>query len=302
MKITTGCRAHLGLLDLHGGIGRIDGGVGISLDNPGLSITAEPSDELSVSGPLSNRVQAGAEDMLECIDGSAANIQIEQGIPQHVGLGSGTQAKLAGACVISNINNESYSVNELARITGRGGTSGIGTAAFDNGGVIFDGGHDFETKGDYLPSAASDVPPPPVISRLTFPDWDMRLFIPEGEGVHGSDEIDVFAEECPIPDEEVAELCRLVTMKFLPSIKRSNFTDFRDCLANMQDIGFKSRELSRQPKSRKLVQTLHDKGCAAGMSSFGPTVLAVHPESVNDINTTCMSLSTKPDQSGAEVS
>lgn len=299
MRLTTGCRVHLGLLDLNGGLGRVDGGIGIGLNEPGIEATANHSDQLSVTGPLSERVQMGAQLMIDYINGTPADVTVEKGIPQHVGLGSGTQAMLAGAAIIAQLNNHDLTTRDLAEITGRGGTSGIGTAAFDSGGFILDGGHNFDQKEDFLPSSAADTPPPPIISRLQFPDWEMKLIIPEGEGSYGSDELDVFAEECPIPADEVAKICRIVLMKLIPAVKQAQFVDFRDSLAEIQKIGFKYREISRQPISKQLIKYLHDCGYAAGMSSFGPAVLAVHPNSVDSISTRHKSHRTSPDSTGA---
>ncbi|MBS7628477.1 hypothetical protein KEJ23_00610, partial [Candidatus Bathyarchaeota archaeon] len=47
------------------------------------------------------------------------------------------------ATSISKLLNLNLTVYELAKIMGRGGTSGIGVAAFDKGGLILDGGHSF---------------------------------------------------------------------------------------------------------------------------------------------------------------
>ena len=45
MRITvkTGCRLHLGFLDLTGDLGRLYGSIGVSLENPGTVITVGKS-------------------------------------------------------------------------------------------------------------------------------------------------------------------------------------------------------------------------------------------------------------------
>jgi beta-ribofuranosylaminobenzene 5'-phosphate synthase len=239
--------------------------------------------------------------MFDQTNGTAAEITIETAIPEHVGLGSGTQANLLGAAAIAHLNGQEFTSHELAEITGRGGTSGIGTAAFESGGFIIDGGHDLSKKGGFLPSSVSDTPPPPVISRRQFPDWQTTLFVPDGEGAHGSDEVDVFQTECPIPATEVAELCRMVIMKLAPAIEQGQFTDFRDALAKLQQMGFKSRELARQPASKRIIDELHKRGCAAGLSSLGPSVFAVHPETIPETKIDCETIETQPDHSGVEI-
>ena len=51
---------------------------------------------------------------------------VDSAYPPHSGLGSGTQLSLAVAKLISTMNNQDIKAVELAKIVGRGGTSGIG--------------------------------------------------------------------------------------------------------------------------------------------------------------------------------
>lgn len=301
MRVETVSRLHMGLLDLNGELGRIDGGVGLSLDEPSIAMTGELSRSLDVEGPMADRVEGAAERVLEEIDGEPVSIEVERTYPQHVGLGSGTQAALAAGTLASRLNGEELPVRRIAELTGRGGTSGIGVAVFDGGGFLLDGGHDFDAKGSFLPSAASDASPPPVLSRLEFPDWDVAVIVPEGRGAHGKEEIDVFEEECPIPAGEVEGLCRLVVMKLLPAVAEGDFDSFREAVRGLQETGFKRRELERKPRSRELIEELHDEGFAAGMSSFGPTVYAVHPDELELPEMDAEIIETEANFGGAEV-
>jgi len=52
--IETPSRLHLTLIDLNGIYGRIDGGVGITIENPCLSIEAEPASDNVVEVAFSN--------------------------------------------------------------------------------------------------------------------------------------------------------------------------------------------------------------------------------------------------------
>ena len=82
--------------------------------------------------------------------GGSVAITIRNLYPSHVGLGSGSQLSLAVARAITELHDRHLTTQELARLTGRGGTSGIGTAAFDHGGFIIDGGHRFGTGGEKI--------------------------------------------------------------------------------------------------------------------------------------------------------
>jgi len=48
--VRTPSRIHVTLIDMHGGSGRVDGGIGIALDEPGILLEAELSPVLSVNG------------------------------------------------------------------------------------------------------------------------------------------------------------------------------------------------------------------------------------------------------------
>ena len=128
-----------------------------------------------------------------------SRLHINESLPDHVGLGSGTQAALSAAAAVNEIYGLGKSVRELAVAVGRGGTSGIGVAAFENGGFILDGGHKFKDKGAFSPSAASHVPPGPVLFRRNFPDWPIVLVIPNSKGAHDAEEVDIFKKVVRFP-------------------------------------------------------------------------------------------------------
>lgn len=301
MEVVTGCRLHFGLIDLNGELGRVDGGVGLALERPGMVVEGEPSDVMSATGPMSERVLTSASKVVDAINGDPVQLIVKEAIPQHVGLGSGTQASLAAGKLAARLNGVMVDTHDLAEIVDRGGTSGIGTAAFDRGGFILDGGHSFSAKGQFLPSANSTLAPPPIISRLDFPDWEIVIFTPEGKGAHGSDELSIFSETCPISSRDVDRLSRVILMKLLPSVKNSNFLEFKDSVRRIQNIGFKNEEVKRQPNSREIIKKLWEEGYAAGLSSLGPSVFAIHPTNVNQSIIECPSFSTVVDTNGAKI-
>ncbi len=285
--IRTPSRIHVTLIDMHGGSGRVDGGVGITLDEPGILLEAELSGVLSVRGgdpALQKRVGGIAMDVLQKLgaEGGVA-ITVRNSYAPHVGLGSGSQLALAVARAISELYGRHIPVRELAKLVGRGGTSGIGTAAFEYGGFIVDGGHRFGTGGekrDFRPSAASrGVSPPHVIARHDFPsDWRILLAIPAvPAGASGDKETDIFRNNCPVPLEEVRELSHEVLMRMLPGIASRDLDLFGSSINAVQKLGFKKVELSIQPPEvAGLLDVLREAGAAgAGLSSFGPAVYAI---------------------------
>jgi beta-ribofuranosylaminobenzene 5'-phosphate synthase len=280
-------RLHLGLIDLSGRLGRVDGGIGVTLMAPALVLEAERRESLTVSGgggELQAKARDAAHRVLDRIGvrGGAA-IRIRTSIPRHVGLGSGTATALAAGMAVSRLYDAGLTARELAPIVGRGGTSGIGTAAFESGGLILDGGHSFGPSGEkqeFCPSAASaGVPPAPVLARLPFPDdWRIVLAIPEkASRVGGEQEVDIFKEHCPVPVEEVRQVCHEVVMRLLPGVAGHELGLFASAVNALQALGFKQVEVALQePVVRALIAGLREEGAACtGLSSFGPTVYAV---------------------------
>ena len=170
-------------------------------------------------------------------------------------------------------------------------TSGIGTAAFDHGGFIIDGGHRFGPgceKTGFAPSSASKgVQPPPVLVRHEFPgDWRILLAIPALlEGASGTREQEIFRTCCPVPVDEVRKLCHEVLMRMLPGLGGTDLDLFGTSVNAIQELGFKKVELAIQPREvTGLLDTMRAAGATgAGMSSFGPTMYAITDTGMQEI-------------------
>ncbi|MDD1673446.1 MAG: chorismate pyruvate-lyase family protein, partial [Methanomicrobiales archaeon] len=279
-------RLHLGLIDMNGSLGRVDGGVGIALADPATLLEVHWADALIVRGgdlSAQERVGGVATTLLPILGRTGAEIILHRSIPGHMGLGSGTSLSLATAAALYRLAGKKDEVRTLARMSGRGGTSGIGTAAFERGGILIDGGHSFgegKEKNSFLPSAASaGVAPAPLIVRHPFPeDWKIVLAVPAGvPGASGEEERNIFRTACPVPEGEVQEMCREVLMRMLPGIVEHDLDLFGAAVNHIQDLGFKKVEITRQALLvPRLLDVLRSAGAAcAGMSSFGPTVFAI---------------------------
>jgi beta-ribofuranosylaminobenzene 5'-phosphate synthase len=293
--VRTPSRVHVTLIDMHGGSGRVDGGIGIALDEPAVLLEAELAPALAVSGgdaTVQERIRRIAADVLQKLGaGGSVAITVRSHYPAHVGLGSGSQLALAVARAIAELHGRHLPVKELARLVGRGGTSGIGTAAFEYGGFIVDGGHTFGAGGEktaFRPSAASrGVSPPPIIARHDFPsDWRILLAIPNvPAGASGNIETDIFRAHCPVPLDEVRALSHEILMRMLPGIASRDLDLFGSSINAVQGLGFKKVELSLQPPQvTGLLPVLRNAGAAgAGLSSFGPAVYAIGDTGMNAI-------------------
>jgi len=246
IKVRTPARLHVTLLDLNGELGRVDGGVGISLEEPNVILEAESIENgMIVEGDHSGRVQEVARKIIKAYNlKNDVRIRLLKKYEEHIGLGFGTQLSLGIGFALTNLYGIHVTPRELAKVVQRGGTSGIGVAAFQDGGFIVDAGHTYgpgKQKQNFLPSSASKAPPPPVISRLPFPeDWLIVLAIPEAsKRIHGSFEVDLFTKYCPIPIEEVQSLSHLILMKLLPSVIEKDIVEFGKAISLIQKVGFK---------------------------------------------------------------
>jgi beta-ribofuranosylaminobenzene 5'-phosphate synthase len=295
VEVRTPSRLHMGLIDLHGGLGRVDGGIGIALDGPRTVIEAEKSPTLRIHGgneEQAGRISEAAEAVLSQvgITGSVA-VHLREIPAEHTGLGTGTALSLATARAVCELYGISIPISQLAQIVGRGGTSGIGTAAFRSGGFIVDGGHRFGKDGekqDFRPSSASrGIQPPPVLVRYPFPlDWKILLVLPAtGTGVSGTLEQDIFREVCPVSRDEVQEICHEIMMRMLPGIVEHDIGLFSAAVNRIQELGFKKAEIKRQTAIvHQLLAGLREAGAAcSGMSSFGPAVYAVADADTADL-------------------
>jgi beta-RFAP synthase len=201
----------------------------------------------------------------------ALRIDIEEAIPSHCGLGSGTQIALATAAAFCALFGLTASVPELARGLERGARSGIGSGVFEQGGFVVDGG-----RGE------RDAPPP-VISRLPFPeDWRVvLLFDPALTGLHGESEAAAFRDLPRFPERQAERLARMVLMKLLPALAEGQLEPFGAALTDLQQtIGdhFAPAQGGRYASRRveRALQRLAECGAAAyGQSSWGPTGFAI---------------------------
>lgn len=285
VRISSPSRLHFGLIDLNGQIGRIDGGTGLALESPRTVISARHSDVLTVRCPPDPeavpRAETAARLVMERYNLPPAEVTIGERPFAHVGLGSATQLLVGVAhalCLLNGIKRPSI---EIASVVNRGGTSGIGVAAFDRGGFILDGGHrfrcGFDSKGHYSPSSAvKGLSCAPTIARLDFPDWDILLVIPAGTETSGLREVDIFKIVCPIALDEVRAISHIVLMKMLPAIVERDLEGFGQAIEESQRYGFKAFEFRAQaPEVIECVGFMKDSGGhGVGMSSWGPTLFA----------------------------
>ncbi|NHK31049.1 MAG: hypothetical protein FK730_06830 [Asgard group archaeon] len=286
-QIITPSRLHFGLIDLNGELGRINGGFGVALNYPNWKITLSKNQSTS---PSQMKYDEKIQYLLDKMDVKynnhnlhPHNFKINSEIPEHVGFGSGTQFALAIARLYAEYNKINITTHDLAEIVNRGGTSGIGVAAFESGGFILDGGHSFgkgKQTDKFLPSAKSFALPPPILFRFHPPDnWYFVLITPaKFKGLSGKEELSIFQNECPIPPENAEKLSRLILMKILPALVEKNIRIFGEGLTEMQT---KFKRFGLEKYNNTIVNEVlnyirkQKEIYGSGISSFGPTIFAL---------------------------
>jgi beta-ribofuranosylaminobenzene 5'-phosphate synthase len=273
VKVRAPGRLHLGFLDLHGGLGRLFGSLGLSLHDISTELDVSYAAELHVTGPSAARAHKYAERMLAHLNiRKGLSLDIHQAIPEHAGLGSGTQMALAVGTAINKLFDANLSLPAIARILDRGNRSGIGIGAFAKGGFIVDAGR----------SSMTEVPP--IISQLHFPDsWRFVLVLDnEQQGVHGQEESQAFGKLKKMDEAVSANLSRLLVMQVLPAIVEQDCQLFGAGISAIQaSMGdyFKPIQSGVYTSADvgKALALLHRQGATGiGQSSWGPTGFAIY--------------------------
>jgi beta-ribofuranosylaminobenzene 5'-phosphate synthase len=280
VRIESAARLHMGFIDLHGGLGRKFGSIGVALEEPRLVVEAIPADRLTTEGPESERVLEFAKrfyaryTVREALSssGPSAHLRVIETIPPHVGLGSGTQLALAVGTALSRLHGVEVDIFELARVMGRGRRSSIGFGAFQQGGFVVDGGH----------PVGSDTLSPVIIRRRLPADWRFVVVAPEVEpGLSGEEEDQAFVEMPRPPAEHAGQIARLLVMKMLPALEESDIVPFGEALTEIQRLvgdSFAPMQGGRYANivSAQIIAYMLERGAlGAGQSSWGPTVYAL---------------------------
>jgi beta-RFAP synthase len=265
-------RLHLGFLDMNGELGRRFGSLGLAIDAYETRVGMRRAARMSVRGPEAERVERILARLTAATGRDAAyEVSVEQAIPTHTGLGSGTQLALALAAGVHHLEGCSGDLSRYALLTGRGARSGAGIGLFATGGVVVDGGR----------GAATRVPP--IVARADFPEaWRIILVSDKSQrGVSGRAEIDAFAALPQFSAAHAGEICRHVLMRVLPGLAEADIRSFGLGISAIQAIVgdyFAPVQGESRFKSGSVAALLEQLTAAGatgiGQTSWGPTGFA----------------------------
>ncbi|MBV8767158.1 MAG: GHMP kinase [Hyphomicrobiales bacterium] len=270
--VSAAARLHLGFLDLNGGLGRRFGSIGIAIDGPVTRLSLARAARGKARGPDSERAATHLAALARRFKGEHDyELTIEEAIPAHAGLGSGTTLALAVAAAFRRLEGMRENRREDIRTLSRGERSGIGIAVFRNGGFVVDGGR------------GPDTTEPPIVTRLPFPaNWRILLLQDASvRGIHGDRERAAFSALALFDEVEADRICRMVLMQLLPGLVEKRIVPFGEAVRSIQErLGdyFAPMQGGRRFASSTVEAALEALGREGahgiGQSSWGPTGFA----------------------------
>lgn len=275
--VKTPARLHLGLIDMNGDLGRMFGGLGVAIDHPNVIVEAECSDKFAVTGQDADLTATLAQRFFSVYNiQPKARLSIVKSIPAHVGLGSGTQLSLAVAVALAKLLDIKSSIPELAIAMGRARRTCVGTAIFQGGGFVVDGGKDLKQPNSF----------PPLIYRQPFPkDWRFVVAVPnQKQGLANSEETVAFDKLTKMPAHDAAQICRFIMLKLLPAIAEHDIESFGNALTEIQILTGNHFSQAQggtysSPNAKKCIEFMKQTGAyGVGQSSWGPALYAVVKE------------------------
>ncbi len=292
IRIKAPSRLHLGFMDLNGSLGRLYGSIGVSLSNPRTDITVKHHSHLSVR----NSDREIKQRIIGFVKTFSKHYQIEpnvmimvhKSIPEHKGLGSGTQLALAVSTALAHLYGIKTNTYEQSILMGRGKRSSIGIWSFEHGGLIIDSG----IKKQENETAAK---PPKALITYDFPEeWKFVIVVPEKkQGLAGEQEKEAISTIDP--PKHISELiCRLVMMQLLPSLLEKDIERFGNSLTEIdRNTGLFFEPVQGGIYSEKLSDRIIDHllssgAYGVGQSSWGPAIYGLTSEVESGSLISCM--------------
>lgn len=292
--VSAPARVHFGLINETGLYGRIDGGLGAALCRPRWEYVLRNTRRFEIQGDIDSELVRPAMRVIETcarqFDIGPVGVTIRSGVPIHVGLGSKTSLLMSLAKAMYFASGQTASERELARLVGRGGTSGVGVHLSRAGGIVIDIGRAFPSaKGGFSPSSSSPaVSAPFVLARLELHQYNLIHLRFSHCGPSGDAEREIFDRTCPVPPCETLEAIARVHCQIVPGIIEHDDGAVQAGLAGLQDLGLKKAEWRAQSRVTTEFRT-HFQRASIGhglcLSSMGPTmfVLTRAPAVVLDV-------------------
>ena len=266
--INSPSRIHLGFLELNPESDRIFGSLGLTISNFKTSIKIDKSQHFKVKAKNENKIFSIVNKFQKHYSLKPCKISILETIPEHIGLGSGTQLSLNIGYALSKFSGLNLSLERIACILDRGKRSGVGIGSFKLGGFLIDGGKQ---------KNSNDIPP--IIFREKWPKkWKIiLLFDSNSEGIHGNRELQEFKKINKVKKNLSKKNYQSLVQSIMPSLIEKNFKQFCDGIQMIQNNTAKIFNKSQGGNYNsngiaKIFNFLQNSGYSGfGQSSWGPT-------------------------------
>lgn len=272
LVVTAPARLHFGMIDPVGVGPRRFGGFGVGVEVPRVVVALRPAagTGVAVSGPQADRALAFARRAHAAFGlRGGVEILVQEAIPPHAGLGSGTKLGLAIARGLAAVAGLAPGPERLAAASGRGARSSVGCWTFAAPGLVVEAG---VANGNWIS---------PLVARCPMPErWRCVLALPaDAEGLSGDAEERFFGALHGRPGSE-PRISRLLLTALLPGLLTGDIDEFGAALGEIQrEVGSIFAEQQGgvfHPRAAPLVRALQALGVTAvGQSSWGPSVYAV---------------------------
>jgi len=306
---------------MHLGGSRVNGGVGFAIQLPCLNLHAEASESLCILDERKYGLNYQAKERLDCTLKSvmekyglkeSVSINILGDADSHHSFGTGTAIRLACLEALMLINNQPVPEDELIRLSGRGGTSGIGIHTYFQGGLVLDLGCKNDGRA-HIPSsqAKGELPTPLLFQQVAMPEWEIGICIPSQIKVLTEEEEKAFfIKTCPIPEAEAHKAMYYAVAGVYTAVQEHDKQVFEASIRALQECAWKKAERQIHGEALfELESQLYEMGATAvGMSSLGPSLFFFSDdmdaaiEKMQKALPSCEFIKTKPVNSGRVIS
>lgn len=263
VMVTTSARLHFGFYDLSGGFGSL----GLSLDAPETIIEFIKSEKQLIVAKNHKYVAEIVDNLIKALKiDKSVSVIILQTIPEHAGLGSGTQLALTIGAGLNALFGLGLNANYIALQAKRGARSGIGIAAFSQGGFLVDSG-----------KLEQEIPA--IVQRQVFPDAWRVLLVSDAahQGVHGAAESKAFRTLQPASNN----LRDMVLNHMAPALQRADLLAFGAYMRDLQAYNgdyfapIQGGHYASANVAAVLAWMQNNGVACVGQSSWGPTGFAI---------------------------
>lgn len=283
VEIKISPRVHIGLISMHEAAPRRNGGLGFAVEGPVASIKVTGGQRFEVldrrSTPMNGQEVARLSDQLASIKEDlglsyGATFEIAGDFLTHFGMGSGTAIRLGCIEGLLEVNRRAVGRQELIRLSGRGGTSGVGISTYFDGGFTVDLGVKGGGSDHFVPSSAAGADALPLqLHRQSFPKWPMGLCLPRKcRPKTQEEEVEFFRRVTPLAAANSFEAAYIAVFQVLASLVEQDYQSFCHAIKAMQNSEWKRLERAEYaPYVDDTDRALRDLGAdCVGMSSLGP--------------------------------